>query len=809
MALFNQNWTTFGGDPVTGQTPAQMYVDGVPLSAEQEGAVYHAYKLFSDAVKFSAIPNGYHVQHRTYPDGTALRLESNGGVQRVFVYPPHKAKDAKRTHATILALPRKTASALTPDEGALGWFDATKHGGTTRLPVTADQQSGVEVFTPPSTPSNPVLINGWTPITVTSDGKACMVKIGPPGGVPGWSLGDGWVSYLHAPTGISISGVAGASAALTVNGVAVTLVNGLPTDVVAISRPHATQALVATKTKLYLLSIPSTVIDTQAVVASTTGTPPVPLPSVDFPTASILDMSHIVNSAEFTADGLTLLSCGPATLDPYAASDLVVRRETVMQDPVTGLFSFTGLVDLSTSEGATSTSADQDFAPANYSEYYQWSGAYPFYRQGVATVVAILKQRVLFTGYYFSNTTDEDSRGANPYFWQGYEGTRVLTDQWVDTVLTGNERARGGAGASTLHAYAVQNNQPLGATFTLSQNSVNGVKVTGITPITFTPGVVNTNPDWVTYTETAYSYQHDSASGQMFFAPVTNSVNATYEGAYVGRGTSSNYIFDSVADTLPSTASRSDLRLSNAVLYGSITSYTGMKPTGYVGNLYDFTLEYRTPMVLFTPTYTDTGSSVAAESRRVVYVNATTGWMVTFRMTKVSTGAPAVITETGSNMTCTVTFEVEVWRGGSRRVVYSESKLTGGSSAIDVSVDPFAFSLFPQQDTKSSAALDSTGYASGAQLRNVVSTNLCIALTFRPLIAPARYRVEPTTFYGMTVGNTQRDESFLVTADGKVHDLNTLLYFPDDLARNPSEIGIPGGATLPIATTELMLLPVK
>lgn len=89
MSLRNQNWITFGGEPVTGMTPTQVRVSsdtpGLRMNAQQEGFVAHAYKLFCDAVNVSAFPGGYHVQNRIGVDGTEVRMESNSGVHRVFV----------------------------------------------------------------------------------------------------------------------------------------------------------------------------------------------------------------------------------------------------------------------------------------------------------------------------------------------------------------------------------------------------------------------------------------------------------------------------------------------------------------------------------------------------------------------------------------------------------------------------------------------------------------------------------------------------------------------------------------------------
>lgn len=49
--------------------------------------VAHAYKMFCDSAKVSALPDGYHVQNRELADGSKVRMESNKGVHRVMVWP--------------------------------------------------------------------------------------------------------------------------------------------------------------------------------------------------------------------------------------------------------------------------------------------------------------------------------------------------------------------------------------------------------------------------------------------------------------------------------------------------------------------------------------------------------------------------------------------------------------------------------------------------------------------------------------------------------------------------------------------------
>lgn len=87
--LNNPNWIGFDGTPITGRVPPQVIVSSQPpgliLTPEQQGQMQHAFKLFADAVAVSAIPDGFHVQHRDYPQhGMSLRMVSNLGQQRVF-----------------------------------------------------------------------------------------------------------------------------------------------------------------------------------------------------------------------------------------------------------------------------------------------------------------------------------------------------------------------------------------------------------------------------------------------------------------------------------------------------------------------------------------------------------------------------------------------------------------------------------------------------------------------------------------------------------------------------------------------------
>lgn len=87
MTLFNQHWIGLDGAPLTGAAPPVLRVHGQFLTRAQEGGVAHAYKLFSTVVATSALPHGYHVQHRTLRDGSRVQLSSSNGHHLVDVWP--------------------------------------------------------------------------------------------------------------------------------------------------------------------------------------------------------------------------------------------------------------------------------------------------------------------------------------------------------------------------------------------------------------------------------------------------------------------------------------------------------------------------------------------------------------------------------------------------------------------------------------------------------------------------------------------------------------------------------------------------
>lgn len=121
MTIFNQGWITLGGEPVTGRAPTQVLFHaepGVEASPQQRGAVAHAYKLFCDAVKNSPFPDGYHIQHRTFPDGTKVQMTSNLNRHEVHVW---IAGTANRTpiYRGFVIKPRSVGGA------ALAWVGFT------------------------------------------------------------------------------------------------------------------------------------------------------------------------------------------------------------------------------------------------------------------------------------------------------------------------------------------------------------------------------------------------------------------------------------------------------------------------------------------------------------------------------------------------------------------------------------------------------------------------------------------------------------------------------------------------------------
>lgn len=89
--LNNPHWIGFSGAPITGKVPTQTIVHveerGFQMTGPQYAEVQHAYKLFCDAVSVTPNPDGFHVQHRTFSDGTRTKMTSINSVHQVHVWP--------------------------------------------------------------------------------------------------------------------------------------------------------------------------------------------------------------------------------------------------------------------------------------------------------------------------------------------------------------------------------------------------------------------------------------------------------------------------------------------------------------------------------------------------------------------------------------------------------------------------------------------------------------------------------------------------------------------------------------------------
>lgn len=123
MTLFHQGWIGLDGQPITGRPAPRTTIkapEGVTISPQQWGQVAHAHKLFSDAVNASSFPQGYHVQNRTFSDGTRVRMTSNLGVHEVMVDLRGVGCVPKLPHGFVV-----TAPWCTPHIYARGWDGTT------------------------------------------------------------------------------------------------------------------------------------------------------------------------------------------------------------------------------------------------------------------------------------------------------------------------------------------------------------------------------------------------------------------------------------------------------------------------------------------------------------------------------------------------------------------------------------------------------------------------------------------------------------------------------------------------------------
>ena len=117
MSLLNRNFLMPDGTPITGRTPTQIIVNSdQQLTLQQRAMVEHAYKLFCDGVRLSPAASGYHVQNRQLPDGTRIRMESNGRLDRVMVWP----EGGEEYEILFLASPRAVYDSGTLLDGDAG-----------------------------------------------------------------------------------------------------------------------------------------------------------------------------------------------------------------------------------------------------------------------------------------------------------------------------------------------------------------------------------------------------------------------------------------------------------------------------------------------------------------------------------------------------------------------------------------------------------------------------------------------------------------------------------------------------------------
>lgn len=91
MKLNDPSFLSFAGEPITGRIPPRTLVAGNgALTPQQQAGVAHAFKLFKDATRVSV--GGYLVRNRVLPDGTLVRMESQGtggaAIDTVYVVPP-------------------------------------------------------------------------------------------------------------------------------------------------------------------------------------------------------------------------------------------------------------------------------------------------------------------------------------------------------------------------------------------------------------------------------------------------------------------------------------------------------------------------------------------------------------------------------------------------------------------------------------------------------------------------------------------------------------------------------------------------
>lgn len=184
----NQHWITFGGEPVTGRTPARVLVYGPELTGEQTGAVAHVYKLFCDALLVT--PSKFLVQNRTFEDGTRVRMTSIQGVDEVAVWTTPKSPE-ELVGDLFVAVPAAS--------GTGGAFDREQYRPAswrnylkTRAP-SALKSSSVPL------PDHPGHIT-WTGGRFVVDGRPVLLSWRGPEDRYSIFKGDGGGRYLPWPT---------------------------------------------------------------------------------------------------------------------------------------------------------------------------------------------------------------------------------------------------------------------------------------------------------------------------------------------------------------------------------------------------------------------------------------------------------------------------------------------------------------------------------------------------------------------------------------------------------------------------------
>lgn len=108
MSLFNHGWIGLDGAPIMGKAPPSLQVNappGVQMTPQQYGEVAHAFKAFTDAVRFSPNPEGFHSRDRTLRDGSRVRMTANAGNFATEVWLPGTKGGQKLPHGFVVSAP--------------------------------------------------------------------------------------------------------------------------------------------------------------------------------------------------------------------------------------------------------------------------------------------------------------------------------------------------------------------------------------------------------------------------------------------------------------------------------------------------------------------------------------------------------------------------------------------------------------------------------------------------------------------------------------------------------------------------------